>query len=1066
VSKFAAAFESITKSNESCVLLWDVENQKSLKVPSTDSCCSLSWLPQHDSVLFTGNSMGWIRGFDIRSPSATPAMTWSAHPANRPRKVRGIHPCFLDGNIIASFSDAVGDYVKVWDLRMVENIMRSQKKGGSLPRCFSVNPYNFNFDEYNTNFVTSASVSDVAWSPTRSEVLAVSTSHSKGIFIFKCDVFKLETMAQPETIIPVSFITSPEPVKSLSWQWIDSNDINTSRPSIIETLNKNLEKINATSLPPNDVNPNFNHWEAVSIDYTAVNSSFSPDIRSSTTQTQPKQMLSSSSKRLLGVTIRDNLLDSDVRDAVPFGFNEQQKLIVPSRNGIRIYQLSNHQLFLEDVRNSTENNNRKTLHRIQNYLEDINYIMKDRATAGYSFDASANLDVLSEELEFYNKCVFEDIYFKELFDFKLSEYYQLTAKLQETQRIWTWIDRNEASVHQTKLSLHNCGILTLFSSFMSSSSIVSESSFDTATGAILFSSELRSLIKKICGWVAENDELQMNKDVFSSGKSNSDVGSVGGSSDYDGENNNNNHNKDLLEMLVEDYAQTSSYERAAVLALWHGDLDLAVQVLHDALENYSNTLCSPGPSNQHQEENGTEDDDYMQTIALVASCIAGYYVRPMVDSYSNPSRFGGNPLMNWTSTTTPTSNSVYGNQFRHNNPPPTASSNHMPSSDRSSWKTMCLLTMNKLKKFRRNWVNYLLAGCHFLLLNVDEDNKQNEDNLLSSYSNILNDEKIFLEDRLSFASNFLNDKEFLHWMEQRFQAYRKQGNIEGLILTGISSQGVEILQNYLDKTSDIQTVALITCRILSTSLNLVKDSSYFTADDSEMNSFFQKISKWIYYYRQLLIQWECYTERAHLDIEISQRIKKNNENKNRLTSSRLPSTASHLNLLSSSQHGGDKSSNNQANNLATNPSSSNISSTSNTGTSRDKMKITTSHLGGKASQSLSMPVYEGIFSNMIDYMNNSPVPSGSNGVGEENMNFYYIKLKCNFCGQLLPSDELPSKNMDSLRVQKSILNFCSNCNKQLPRCYVCQLYMVSSSFIFYYSCIFNFVYSRAFLIRM
>lgn len=934
-------------------MVWDTETSKHLKIPSNESCCSISWLPQHDSVFFVGNSMGWMKTFDARCP-ASPVMNWLAHPANRPRKIKGIKPCFLDCNIVASFSDAVGDFVKVWDLRMVEvmNTAKPQKKGGGITKCFAINPYLVNFDEYNNNILTSASISDIAWSPSRTEVLAVITSNSKGISFFKCDFTKIETSPSPETTIPISSIHIPDTLKSLSWQWIDPNEINTSRPSILETLNKHSEK----SLPHLDVK-----WEETIID--AKPYKFPVHLLNHAVDSILEPIRSSKSKRLLGFTSQCNIFDTDVREAVPFAFSEQ-KLILQTHHGVKIFEMNG----ISSQQDCIHSDRSSAILRIQNYLNDINYLMKDRASAGYSFDASTNLDILSEEIEFYSKFI-NSVYSHESYDFRFAEVYSLTLNLQEIQRVWWWIDRMETSISQTKLSLHNCGIISLFSSYISSSASVSESLIDPSTGAILFSSEARSLIRKTCGWItlADNENLDP-KDTFS-GKS-SDAGSLV-SSDMDGEN------RDLLEELIDDC--TGGYERAAMLALWHGNIDLAVQILHEAIENHASQKSSL--SDHLNSSNIDDDEEYMQTVALVASCIAGYYVK--IPDLSLQPRYPGS-LMNWS---TPSGN------FRHQ---------IHSQNERSSWKSMCLLTLSKLKRFHRSNVHYLIAGCNFLLVNIDDPAGKSEDFLFSSYLPLLDDEKISLEDRVAFAASYLNDNEFLSWMNTGLERYKRDGNLEGLLLTGVSNDGIELLQTYLDKTADLQTVSLLTARILS---------SITYAEDENLLS--DKIGRWVDSYRRLLIKWELYTERAHLDIEISQQITKNNESRSKM-SSKLPSTASHLDLLSKSQHG------------ERNPSSQAT-------TQNAKLKISSSHLGGKTSQAKTIPVFEGIYSNF------------NSSTSTENLNFYYIKLKCNFCGSSLPSDEVPSKNMDSLRIQKSILNFCSNCNKQLPRCYVCQLYMVNLS---------------------
>jgi hypothetical protein len=468
-------------------------------------------------------------------------------------------------------------------------------------------------------------------------------------------------------------------------------------------------------------------------------------------------------------------------------------------------------------------------------------------------------------------------------------------------------------------------------------------------------------------------------------------GSVG-SSDLEGEN------KDLLEIFADDCCQSSGYERASIVSLWHGDIDLAVQLLHDALDNCSSFVENPDASECSIEPSSSLhyrlfDEDYLQSIALVASCIAGYS-KPsdhVLSRYPN--------TLGWSVTGTTGykgfTNTAYA---KHSN------------DDRSSWKSMCLFTINRLKKFRRPAAAYLRAGCHFLLCNIEEEK---DEDTLTLYKSVLDDDFISFEDRLGFASVYLNDHDFQRWMNEAVLRCKSDGSLDGLILTGLSADGLQILQKFLDKTCDIQTVALITGRVL-TSFGVSPSM------DSESPYVVDLSQKWVHTYRELLNHWEMFTERAQLDIEISQKITKNKESRvqfpNRTSSSQLNLSIHGNNPVIAGSH--------------------------------PKIKISTNHLSGKVSQSVAMPAYEGIF------------PQRANDLNEL-FRFYYVKMKCGFCGFSLPCDEFPAKNMDSLRTQKQILNYCPNCSKQLPRCYLCQLYLVStvrkvSSFVGFHCCLGHF----------
>jgi hypothetical protein len=891
--------------------------------------------------------MGWVKCHDLRLP-VNPVMSWLSHPANRPRKVKGIHPCLLNANILATFSDAVADTVKVWDLRQIEGKQNHNKKGNvAFPKGFSVNPYLTNFDENNNNFMTSASIADISWSSTRADVLAVATTSSRSVMFFKCDLANGES-SSPETSAPISLLATQDIVRCLSWQLPNRKEFNVSRPSVIDFFNVEREK-NQTLVGNGSSTDSC--WESIPIEVIAA-----------VKAKQVEEISSRSATKRLLVLGKDVVSDSLVRESIPFSFCEHTA-IIRSLSGMMTLDLTN----TASIKDS------EVPYKLLGYLNDIHSVMKDRCLAGYSFDASSNLDLFIEELDACYKIV-DGSTAEQSFDQKSAEFYQLTASISELQRLWTWIDRLETSVNSTRLSLDNCGSLTLL---LTNSTVTSDSIVDPTTGGVIFSSEVRSLVKRLSGWL----NLAVTDFDGSYGDQNKSLkGQVGeetsvGSSDFEAEN------KDLLEILADDCCQSSGYERASVVSLWHGDIDLAVQLLHDALDNSSS--CSENPDISECSVEPTTslhyrlyDEDYLQTIALVASCIAGYSKSSdhVLSRYPN--------TLGWNVT-----GSAGYKGF--GNPPYVKQSRD----DRSSWKSMCLFTLNRLKKFRRPAASYLKAGCQFLLCNTEDEK---DEDTLTLYKSVLEDEFITFEDKLGFAASYLNDYDFQKWMSEAMLRCKSDGLLDGLILTGLSSDGLQILQNYLDKTCDIQTVALITSRVL-TSFSVspsMEAESPFLIDLSQ---------KWVYTYRELLNHWEMFTERAQLDIEISQKITKNKESRVQFPNR---TSSSQLNL---SMHGNNPI-------VAGNHS---------------KMKISTNHLSGKVSQSVAMPVYEGIFPQRTKE-------------GNDMFRFYYIKMKCGFCGFSLPCDDFPAKNMDALRTQKQILNYCPNCSKQLPRCYLCQLYLVST----------------------
>lgn len=76
----------------------------------------------------------------------------------------------------------------------------------------------------------------------------------------------------------------------------------------------------------------------------------------------------------------------------------------------------------------------------------------------------------------------------------------------------------------------------------------------------------------------------------------------------------------------------------------------------------------------------------------------------------------------------------------------------------------------------------------------------------------------------------------------------REGDLQGILLTGLDQAGLSILQSYIDRTGDVQTAALAAA--------FVHPGQY-----SE-----PRAERWIEAYRKLLDHWELYTIRARFDI--------------------------------------------------------------------------------------------------------------------------------------------------------------------------------------------------------
>ena len=117
---------------------------------------------------------------------------------------------------------------------------------------------------------------------------------------------------------------------------------------------------------------------------------------------------------------------------------------------------------------------------------------------------------------------------------------------------------------------------------------------------------------------------------------------------------------------------------------------------------------------------------------------------------------------------------------------------------------------------------------------------------------MLEEDGLLLVDRLGFAVTFLDDAALETFMEREWEGMSGAGRLEGLVLSGGDQEGVQLLQSFVDRTADVQTVSWMAVKVLS--LELAKSD---------------QVTAWIESYRTLLDQWNMFSVRAELDIALT-----------------------------------------------------------------------------------------------------------------------------------------------------------------------------------------------------
>jgi len=121
-----------------------------------------------------------------------------------------------------------------------------------------------------------------------------------------------------------------------------------------------------------------------------------------------------------------------------------------------------------------------------------------------------------------------------------------------------------------------------------------------------------------------------------------------------------------------------------------------------------------------------------------------------------------------------------------------------------------------------------------------------------NYSSVLEEDGLLLVQRISFAATFLDDESLETYLESEWLGLVSAGRLEAVVLSGGDSEVLQVLQSYLDRTADVQTVSWLAVRLLSVE-----------AANTE------QVAGWLESYRTLLDQWAMFSLRTELDIAVT-----------------------------------------------------------------------------------------------------------------------------------------------------------------------------------------------------
>lgn len=132
----------------------------------------------------------------------------------------------------------------------------------------------------------------------------------------------------------------------------------------------------------------------------------------------------------------------------------------------------------------------------------------------------------------------------------------------------------------------------------------------------------------------------------------------------------------------------------------------------------------------------------------------------------------------------------------------------------------------------------------------------------NDFLSILDEKNIRLSDRIAIACMYLPDDKLHQYVKQQATIATKQGDLEGILLTGLNRNGFNLMQNYVNNTNDIQTACLAFSHVVP--LKYEND----------------QVERWLHAYRDLLDMWQFWEIRAMLDTTLTMYTKSTIQNKN------------------------------------------------------------------------------------------------------------------------------------------------------------------------------------------
>lgn len=127
---------------------------------------------------------------------------------------------------------------------------------------------------------------------------------------------------------------------------------------------------------------------------------------------------------------------------------------------------------------------------------------------------------------------------------------------------------------------------------------------------------------------------------------------------------------------------------------------------------------------------------------------------------------------------------------------------------------------------------------------------------VNDWTDVLEEDSLPIRERLAVAFQFLDDKALASFLRSVVDQSIQRGDLTGLIITGFTAQGMEILQKYVDITGDVQTAAIISS---------LRIPSLISHNGKTLTK--SVVDRWVEAYQDLLDGWKLFHHRCQFDIE-------------------------------------------------------------------------------------------------------------------------------------------------------------------------------------------------------